>query len=117
MYQQGLQPNQKSFLYHDDLVIAKLVMDIMDFRYEISPNWKEFYEGKIETREELYKEEVYSTLNYLKLRKIKRLMMENQSDLEKSTTTEEQLILLQTHQYLKKSEIELTQKIGTVIFK
>ena len=116
-YQQGLQPNQKSFLYHEDMVIAKLVLDIMEFKYEISPNWKEFYEGKIETREELYKEEVYSTLNYLKLRKIKRLMIENQNDLEKSTSTEEQMILLQTHQFLKRSEIELTQKIGTVIFK
>ncbi|MES2890723.1 MAG: hypothetical protein V4725_01890, partial [Bacteroidota bacterium] len=65
----------------------------------------------------LYKEEVFSTLNYLKLRKIKRMMDENQRDLEKATSSEEQLVLLQTHQHLKQVEIDLTKKLGTVIFK
>ncbi len=30
----------------------------MDINTEISPNWKEHYEGHIPTREELFKEEV-----------------------------------------------------------
>lgn len=116
-YEAGLEPTAKNFLYHDDLKMSSLVVSIMDFNYEISPNWKEHFEGHIATREELFAEEVFSTLNYLKLRKIKRLMDENQRDLEKSSSAEDQLMLLQTHQHLKLMEIELTKQLGTVIFR
>ncbi|UAY51040.1 DNA primase [Ferruginibacter albus] len=116
-YDAGIEPTSKNFLYHEDSAMSSLVVSIMDFAYEISPNWSTFYEGKIFTREDLYKQEVFSTLNYLKLRKIKRLMDENQRDLEKTHTAEEQLVLLQTHQHLKQVEMDLTRQIGAVIFR
>ncbi|MBP6023275.1 DNA primase [Ferruginibacter sp.] len=116
-YDAGIEPSSKNFLYHDNLQMSSLVVSIMDFNYEISPKWKEHFEGHIPTREDLFKEEVFSTLNYLKLKKIKRLMDENQRDLEKSLVTEDQMILVQTHQHLKQMEIELTKQLGTVIFK
>jgi len=116
-YEQGLEPTSKTFLYHEDMALSSLVVGLMDYNYEISPNWKEIFEGKILTREDLYKEEVFSTINYLKLKKIKRMIETNQQDLEKPHTSEEQLLLLQTHQHLKNIEIELTKQLGTVIFK
>ena len=116
-YRQGLEPTSKNFLYQEDQQLSMLVVSVMDFPYELSPNWKDHYEGKIPTREELYKEEVLSTLNYLKLRKIKRLMEMNQKDLEKSHTAEEQMTYIQTHQHLKNMEKELLQNVGTVIVK
>jgi DNA primase len=116
-FTEGLEPTPKNFLYHDNLQMSSLVVSIMDFNYEISHNWKEHFEGHIPTREDLFKEEVFSTLNYLKLKKIKRMIDENQRDLEKSGSAEEQLIFLQTHQHLKQMEIELTRQLGTVIFK
>ena len=116
-YDEGLEPTAKNFTYHEDNIIRQLAMQVMDYDYEISQNWKDVYEGKIDTREDLYKEEVFSTVNYLKLRKIKRLMDENQRDLEKTKDPEEQLVLLQIHQHLKQMEIELAKNIGTVIFK
>ena len=116
-YDEGLEPTAKTFTYQEDNVIRQLAMQVMDYDHEISPNWKEVYEGKIDTREDLYKEEVFSTVNYLKLRKIKRLIDENQRDLEKAQASEEQLVLLQIHQHLKQMEIDLTKSIGTVIFR
>jgi len=116
-YDEGLEPTAKNFTYHEDNIIRQLAMKVIDYDYEISPNWKDVYEGKIDTREDLYKEEVFSTVNYLKLRKIKRLMDENQRDLEKTKDSDEQIVLLQIHQHLKQMEIELTKNIGTVIFK
>ena len=116
-YDEGLEPNAKTFLYHEDFAMSSLVTNVMDYTYEISHNWKKIFEGKIATREDLYKEEVFSTLNYLKLRKIKRMMDENQRDLEKEHTTDEQMVFLQIHQHLKKMEIELTKLLGTVIFR
>ncbi|MBK9485934.1 MAG: DNA primase [Chitinophagaceae bacterium] len=113
----GIEPTARNFLYHEDQQMSSLVVSIMDFNYEISPKWKEHFEGFIATREDLFAEEVFSTLNYLKLRKIKRLTDENQRDLEKSTVAEDQMILVQTHQHLKQMEIELTKQLGTVIFR
>ena len=116
-YDQKLEPTSRNFLYHEDQELGALVVSIMDFPYEVSENWKRVYEGKIPTRDELYQEEVGSTLTYLKLRKIQRLMNMNQRDLEKSKNTEEQLMFMQTHLHLKQMEKELMLKAGTVIVK
>ncbi len=116
-YDQGLEPTARNFLYHEDQELGALVVSIMDFPYEVSENWKTFYEGKIPTRDELYHDEVGSTLTYLKLRKIQRLMALNQKDLEKSVSAEEQLMYMQTHLHLKQMEKELMGKSGTVIVK
>ena len=116
-YDAGLNPSDKSFIYHDDIELSSSVVSIMEFPYELSHNWKEHFEGKIFTREDLYKEEVTSVLTYLKLKKIKQLITENQKDLERPHTTDEQLVLIQTHQHLKQMERELLQNMGTVIIK
>ncbi|PVD53671.1 DNA primase [Terrimonas sp.] len=113
----GIEVNARNFLYHENIELSKVAVGLMDTRYELSPNWKEHYDGPLPTREQLYKEEILSTLHYLKLRKIKRLMEENLHDLEKSNSPEEQLTLLQTHQHLKQLKVELTKAHGTVIFK
>jgi DNA primase len=116
-YKQGLEPTEKNFLYYEDQQISAAVVALMDFPYELSPNWKEHFEGKIFSREELYREEIMSTINYLKLRKIKKLIEENQKDLSRLTSAEEQLMVIQTHQHLKQMEMELLKTMGTVILK
>jgi DNA primase len=116
-YQEGLEPTVKNFLYHEDQELSTLAVSIMDFHHELSLNWKEHFDGKIATREDLYKEDVISTIGYLKLRKIKRLMEENQQDLSKPHTDEEQMVLLQTHIHLKQLERDLLLHLGTVIIK
>jgi DNA primase len=62
-------------------------------------------------------EEVESVLNYLKLRKVKRMLLENQLDLEKTHTAEEFHVLHQTHEHLKNMEIGLTKKMGAVVIR
>ena len=116
-YQEGKAPNEKSFLYLENRTLSELVIQLMSNDAEISPKWKEKYEGHIPTRAELFKEEIISCLNYLKLRKIKKMMLENQLELQHSSNPEEQMLILQTHQHLKQLEIQLTQKLGTVIYK
>jgi DNA primase len=116
-YQQGLEPTARNFLYQEDQELSALVVSIMDFPFEVSENWKTFYEGRIPTRDELYREEVRSTLTYLKLRKIRRLIEMNQKDLESTQNVAEQLMYMQTHLHLKKMEKELMENLGTVIVK
>jgi DNA primase len=116
-YEQGLEPTAKHFLYHENQELSALAVSIMDLNYEISPNWKDHFEGKIFSPDELYKENVLSTMRYLKLRKIKRLMEENQQDWAKPHSDEELRMLMQTHQHLKELERALLQDLGTVIVK
>jgi DNA primase len=116
-YEQGLEPTAKNFLYHEDQELSALAVSIMDLHLEISPNWKDHFEGKIFSPDELYKENVLSTMRYLKLRKIKRLMEENQQDWAKPHSEEELKVLMQTHQHLKELERALLLDLGTVIVK
>lgn len=116
-YDEGLEPTAKNFLYHEDQKLHGFIINMMDVNTEISPNWKHHYEGHIPTRDDLFKEEVISTLNYLKLRKVKRMIADNQQEMEKTVKPEEQMIFLQVHQHLKQMEIDLTREIGTVIYK
>ena len=116
-YEEGLEPTSKNFLYHEDQQLSTLAVSIMDLNLEISHNWKDHFEGKILTRDDLYKEDALSTVGYLKLRKIKRMMEENQEDLAKPHSSEEQMVLLETHMHLKQLEMQLTKDLGTVIIK
>ena len=116
-YDAGLQPTSKNFLYYDDHKISSLVVSIIQFPYEVSyDGWKK-YELSVPRPDDNYKNEVFSTLAYLRLRKIKQMITENQKALEKPNVPEEQIILLQLHQRLKEMEINITQQVGTVILK
>ncbi len=118
LYLQGLEPTARSFLYHEDHGLNQIAVSLMDSPHELSPNWKAHFDGPMPTRDELYRQEVYSSLNYLKLRKIKRLINENQRDLEKGQVSDkDMMMLLQTHKHLKVLEMELTRQIGTVILR
>jgi len=116
-YDAGIEPTEKNFLYTENQDMSALVVSIIEFPYEVSQGWKEHYEMPVPTRNDTYREEVLSTVNYLKLRKVKRLININQKDLEQPHTAEEQLSLLQTHKHLKDLEVEMTRQIGTVILR
>jgi DNA primase len=114
-YHDGASPQPRDFLYHEDQAISQLAVSLFDTQYEISPRWKDFYDGPLPSREALYRQEVHSCFTYLKLRKIRRLIVENQQDIERGA--DDLHTLLQTHQHLKALEIELTRLTGTVILK
>jgi DNA primase len=135
------------FIYHPDVRISSLAVSLLNFPYEESEHWRrEFsqstgyqphlfhqsYEDFIRTvardntrelmsylkmDEDKTVDEVDSALNYLKLRKVKRMLLENQVDMEKPHTAEELEMLNRTHEHLKAMEIELTRKSGAVIIR
>lgn len=135
------------FIYHPDNRISALAVSVLNFPYEESVHWRrEFsqatgyqrqlfeqsYENFIrsvarDNEQELMSflkmdedrtgEEVDSALQYLKLRKIKRMLLENQVDMEKQHTDEEHEMLRQTHEHLKLMEMNLTKRTGTAIIR
>jgi DNA primase len=117
-FHDGLEPSMKNFLYYEDPVISQTAVSLNDIRYELSSRWKEApYEVKVPSREDLYREELHSVLIYLKLKKIKSMMDQNQRDMEQPHTPEELMTFLLTHKHLKDLEIALTKELGTVIYK
>lgn len=116
-YEQKLEPTAKNFLYSDDLEMSRMVVSLIEFPYEISPNWLNTYEVPVPTREDNFKEEIISTLSYLELKKLKKLIEQNQKELEETSSPERQILLIQTHVRLKDLETKITKDIGAVILK
>ncbi len=116
-YEEKLEPTARNFLYSDDLEISKTVVSLIEFPYEISPNWQNVYEVQVPTKDDTYKADIASTISYLDLRKIKKLIGENQRELETTSSPERQLLLMQTHVRLKELETRITNTLGTVILK
>lgn len=115
-YDKGLQPDSKTFLYHTDEQVRNLVIAITMFPFELSPNWDEVMEGMNITNRDTSHQDVLMSVNYFKLRKIKRMFEENQRDMEHAPF-EKQLELIEVHKHLKDIEREITKQIGTVIMK
>ena len=138
LYNSGSKPTTKSFLYHQDPQVAGLVIGLTETRHEVSDRWntrdedlkydtikqgylkylgKEYVVKGEQADLDRYKDDVRSTVTYMQLKKIKKMMRENQKDMEKPHTPEELALLKETHDHLKGMEIELTRVLGTVIIK
>ena len=112
----GKLPNGKTLQYHEDEKVQKWVVSLFEPDHELSTRWNEKL-GKPE-REDVKDiiNEIEIGLMYFKLRKVKKMISQNQMDLE-TAPEKEQIQLLQIHKHLKEVERELTQGIGTVILK
>ncbi len=115
-YEQGLQPTTKTFLYFEDHTIRDLAISITLFPYELSSNWDKMYEGKTITNTDTKDMDVLMSVNYYKLKKLKKMFDQNQADMEVASI-DNQLLLLRIHMELKEVEREITKKLGTVILK
>lgn len=131
-YEQGMLPTTKTIMYAQDADLSRLVADVTIFPYELSDNWEkksnehiftnpELLQRKKQEKEEQQKKleisDVELSIIYYKLRKIKRMIDENQNELEKAREEKEINQKLFIHQQLKQFEKEITDKIGAVIVK
>ncbi|HLK28233.1 MAG TPA: DNA primase [Puia sp.] len=145
-YQEGQKLSVADFAYYDDNEIVKLVIESTNHPYELSHRWNdedrahtinrtifglkyEDFKSKVLYNEnstseiysyhtdDNYKEEVDGVLIYLKLKKIKRLILLNEEDLKKSTSTLDEIKHYQeVHMHLKQMQIELGKKKGTIVY-
>jgi DNA primase len=139
-------PDKSYFVYHPDQDLSTLAVSLLQFPYEESIHWKRELSQSTGYQKSLFEQdyksflntlkkeneamlmsylnigkdnthgEVESAINYLKLRKIKRLLLQNQSDLEKADPSQQATLFL-THQHLKQMEMELSKKLGSVVIR
>lgn len=113
----GKEPELKKFIYNENKEISKVVVSLIAFPYEVSKNWAEKYNQTVPEREDQYLADITSTLRYIDMRNIKKLLEENERQIKSDQTPDQLAVLLKTHQHLKNLEIELAQQAGTVILK
>jgi DNA primase len=139
-------PDKNYFVYHSDQSISTLAVSLLQFSYEESIHWKRELSQSTGYQKSLFEQdyksflnslkkeneavlmsylnigkdnthgEVESAITYLKLRKIKRLLLQNQSDLERADPSQQANLFL-THQHLKQMEMELSKKLGSVVIR
>lgn len=139
--------NRNFFLYHTDLQLSALAVSLLNTPYEESERWKTEFSSSSGYQKQLFdkpyedfmkiiddndntelssylllvqdntREQVSSAIHYLKLRKVRRMLLQNQLDFEKTNTPTQLQMLNQTHLHLKNLEIELTRKMGAVLLK
>ena len=112
----GKMPNHKTLQYHEDNQVQQLVMGLFEPEHELSLRWNEKLGLNKAVEAITYQQQIEVSLLYYKLRKLKKMIRQNQEDMEK-VNGEEQIQLLHIHKHLKDAERELTKIIGTVIFK
>lgn len=145
LHQDAAQAGKNLFIYHPDNRISALAVSLLNFPYEESTHWKKEYSQATGYQKQLFEQsyeqfiqtlaegnddrlmgylkmgedkthlEVESVLDYLKLRKIKRMLHENQVDMEKPHSPEELGVLIHTHTHLKQMETAIAKKMGSVI--
>ncbi len=138
--------DQNFFVYHPDPEVSTLAVSLLHFPFEESPHWKsdlsqaggfqktlfqqdyksfqqsispgneDMLAKFLNTQKDTTPQQVESAINYLKLRKIKRLLLQNQADIEKADAAQQANLVL-THCHLKQMEMELSKKLGSVVIK
>jgi DNA primase len=134
------------FAYWQDTELVKLVIESTNHPYEISKRWndedrahtvnrriwdlkyEDFKEQVLKNEhfadtvyshqtDDNYKGEVDDVLSYLKLKKIKRLILLNEEDLKNASATPEEIRHYQeVHMHLKQLQVELGKRMGLVAY-
>jgi DNA primase len=143
----NLPKGPQSFIHYPDQIISTFAVSLLQFPHEESSRWRQDfnqtqgyqsslfekeYEDFISTlspekkeqlldflqsEEDKSPEAIRSAIHYLKLRKVKRMLLENQKDLENERNEKEINVMLQTHEHLKKVERSLAATVGSVIIR
>jgi DNA primase len=114
-YVTGMEPTEKSFLYYPDQPMSTMVISMLEFPYQLSPGWDKMLESKKLNPDTTGKIDVRKSVQYYKLRKLKEMLKQNQSELKDNTNPDNIMSLMEVHLELKKIEMNITKELGTVI--
>jgi DNA primase len=138
-YTNNERPAIVDFAYLEDPEVSKVAISITNFPYELSDNWKgELHSDGVnkivwnlpyetfmkevirhgDVNPEIYnkdtgdhyKAHVEDVLDYIKLRKIRKMILLNQADMQQEHSENEMLTLIHTHNYLKQEQMKIGAK-------
>ena len=105
------------FIHHPDEEMRREAIDLITFKYQLSPRWESSHNIFAEKPEEGLEARAYQTIIRYKLRAIQQMMTDNNNELTKATEDEEIQKLLRVHIKLKEAEKQLSSILGIVVVK
>ena len=105
------------FIHHPDEEMRREAIDLITFKYQLSPRWETSHNIFAEKPEEGLEARAYQTIIRYKLRAIQQMMTDNNNELTKATEDEEIQKLLRVHIKLKEAEKQLSSILGIVVIK
>lgn len=96
---------------------TQLAASVLSVKYALSKGWETNFDKFVKQEEDNYKEQVKENLNYLKIKHIDLMMLENQESIKNAEDDEEVMNYQLMHQRLQELRKKITDEIGTVIVK
>lgn len=101
-------------LKHGSELMKREVIDLITQKYDVSPHWSDKYDIRINTERNDLKNTTYLNVVRLKLRTVREAIAENMEKLKHAEGEEQQSILMQQHEALKRIEMGLAKILGVV---
>ncbi len=112
----GETPRVEELSQHRDKEIQELAVSLMSMSREVSENWDKMHDIVVEEKEAVYRNDARSAVTRLLLRQVRREIEKNRRELAREKDEDQILLLLDVRQKLKAQELELTERLNTVIY-
>ncbi len=110
-------PDEQVFFQHESENIRKLAIDLLTTPYSLSDNWEERHRIYVKKENENLKENVYRVLYAFKLKKLEKMIGENQEKIKKAGNDEELMPLLENERNLKNTRSRFAKELDRVVTK
>ena len=112
----GNIPDHHYFLQQQDEEMKKLAMEIISSPYSLSENWNKMHDIFVTMPTENFRNDVISSLNHFKLKKVMTMMKENLKELKAvSGREEDEKHYLLVHSKLTDWKKQLGKRMGAVV--
>ncbi len=112
---QGVAVTEERLIGEGDEVIAKEVIDMVVDHYVLSENWELRYKIHVPQEKDVLHEVIERGILELKYVYLNQLLQETRQGLLNEPDEAAQLKILQNHQLLKKTQMEIAEQLGIVV--
>ncbi|MCK4407159.1 MAG: hypothetical protein KAV44_05755, partial [Bacteroidales bacterium] len=107
---------EQYFINHADEKISQLTIELISSPYELSPNWLK-KRILVKTEKDRLKLLVVSSVLSFKAKKVDKMIIDNQKEIQKASNDEDRIILQQKHISLKNISRDINRKLSRIIIK
>ncbi len=112
---EGEELSNDYYIQHPDPQISGTAIEILTTPYQLA-NWEK-HNIPVNTESMMLKQSVLHAVYALKIRKLEKMIHDNQTRLKESSSYEEQIILVTEQQYLIKSKQSFSALLGRIILR
>jgi len=108
---------EQDFFNHDDESVRQLAIELLTTPYSLSDNWEKKHNIIVSTEEANLKNTVFKVLYSYKVKKLDKMIYENQEKLKTEKDPEKCMEYLKTFKELKEKRSHFDKELGRVVIK